>query len=60
MPILFDPFKRGKMPRESRPGGLGLGLYIVYQIVRAHGGTVDVQSGVDARTVFRVVVPRNA
>ena len=54
---LFDPF-RGSLRPAGRSEGLGLGLYIVCQIVKAHRGTVDVQSGEDNRTVFRVVVPR--
>ena len=54
---LFDPFRGGQRP-AGRSEGLGLGLYIVYQIVKAHGGSVDVDSGPDNRTVFRVSVPR--
>jgi signal transduction histidine kinase len=33
-------------------------LYIVAQIVQAHGGSVDVQSGQDDVTSFRVRIPR--
>ncbi len=54
---LFDPFRGGQRP-AGRSEGLGLGLYIVYQIVKAHAGSVDVDSGPDNRTVFRVSVPR--
>jgi signal transduction histidine kinase len=52
---LFDPFRRGSGPRESK--GLGLGLFIVEQIARAHGGGVqlEVHAG---RTVFRAVLQR--
>ncbi|HSY21064.1 MAG TPA: HAMP domain-containing sensor histidine kinase [Polyangiaceae bacterium] len=54
-PELFEPFRRGPdAPKAS--GGLGLGLYIVQQIVRAHGGTVSAESDVRA-TVFRVSLP---
>jgi signal transduction histidine kinase len=56
---LFDPFRAGARP-AGRSEGLGLGLYIVYQIVKAHHGTVEVDSGRDNLTEFRVVVPRLA
>jgi two-component system, sensor histidine kinase and response regulator len=56
---LFDPFRGAQRP-EGRNGGLGLGLYIVYQIVRAHGGLVDVSTGRDDLTSFRIAVPRSA
>lgn len=54
---LFDPFRGAQRP-AGRSEGLGLGLYIVYQIVKAHGGRVDVDSGRDQRTRVRVSVPR--
>jgi two-component system, sensor histidine kinase and response regulator len=57
LPQLFDPF-RGAQRQTGRTEGLGLGLYIVRQIVVAHGGTVDVQSGNENRTIFVVRVPR--
>jgi len=54
---LFDPFKDGHQ-RVGRNGGLGLGLYIVQQIVTAHGGSIEVLTEEDRRTVFRVRLPR--
>jgi len=54
---LFDPFRAGARP-AGRSEGLGLGLYIVYQIVKAHRGTVEVDSSRANLTEFRVVVPR--
>jgi signal transduction histidine kinase len=56
---LFDPFRSGLRP-PGRNEGLGLGLYIVYQIVKAHRGTVSVDSGRDNVTVFRVDMPRRS
>jgi two-component system, sensor histidine kinase and response regulator len=56
LPHLFDPFRGGQ--RESGRGeGLGLGLYIVSQIVQAHDGRVDVKTG-DGETAFHVRLPR--
>jgi signal transduction histidine kinase len=53
LPHIFDPFRRG-----ARDGhGLGLGLYIADQIVRAHGGAIDVRSAAEGGTTFRVTLP---
>ena len=58
LPHLFDPF-RGGQRQLGRSDGLGLGLYIVQQIVVAHRGQVDVKTD-ESRTTFRVEVPRRA
>jgi signal transduction histidine kinase len=50
---LFDPYKRAARTH----GGVGLGLYIVEQIARAHGGTVQVASTAEAGTAFEVRIP---
>jgi signal transduction histidine kinase len=52
---LFDPFRRGTRPARD---SLGLGLYIVRQIVLAHGGNIDVRSSEADGTTFRVELPR--
>ncbi len=57
LPQLFDPF-RGAQRQTGRTEGLGLGLYIVQQIVLAHGGSVEVKSGEHNRTTFAVRIPR--
>jgi signal transduction histidine kinase len=55
---LFDPFRGGQRP-AARGEGLGLGLYIVFQIVKGHCGSVDVESGRNNQTAVRVVLPRS-
>lgn len=57
LPHVFDPFAAARRPR-GRSDGLGLGLYIVRQIVGAHGGEIGVHVEDDARTVFRLSLPR--
>ncbi|MEO6589968.1 MAG: HAMP domain-containing sensor histidine kinase [Pyrinomonadaceae bacterium] len=59
---LFQPFWRGSKNNESKSnsGGLGLGLYIVKQIVEAHKGEVSVESNRDYGTTFTVKFPREA
>ncbi len=56
LPHLFDPF-RGGQRHSGRGAGLGLGLYIVSQIVQAHDGRVEVQTG-GGETAFHVRLPR--
>jgi signal transduction histidine kinase len=53
---LFDPF-RGRDREPGRSEGLGLGLFIAHQIVKAHQGRITVQSA-EGTTRFRVELPR--
>lgn len=57
LPTLFDPF-RGSRQRRDYSRGLGLGLFIVDELSRAHGGTVRVESSPAAGTTFTVTLPR--
>ena len=41
----------------TKPGGSGLGLYIVQEIVTAHGGTLAVESALNCGTTFTVTLP---
>lgn len=54
---LFEPLHRGQETRNQH--GLGLGLYIVREIARAHGGRVEA-SLTDDSTVFTVWLPKAA
>jgi len=57
---IFDPLTRGSAQGNSRDaqGGLGLGLFIVREIAKAHGGEVEVRSG-GGETTFAVRLPRH-
>ncbi|GEJ55541.1 sensor histidine kinase [Anaeromyxobacter diazotrophicus] len=59
MPVLFEPFCRGSALRDATHArGLGLGLYIVSQVVKAHGGSIAVDSTAERGTSFTVTLPR--
>ncbi|WP_437807308.1 AAA family ATPase [Sorangium sp. So ce1078] len=54
---IFKQFERAVSPRSY--GGLGLGLYIANEIVRAHGGTIQVSSQKGEGACFTVDLPRH-
>ena len=63
LPHIFDPFVRGREGSRSGSGarsGLGLGLYITYEIVKAHGGSLQVRSTEAEGTCFWLKLPRHA
>jgi signal transduction histidine kinase len=61
LPTIFNPLVR-YASREStaqrRMGSIGLGLYIVREIVAAKGGTVEIASTAEEGTTFTVRIPR--
>ena len=56
LPRLFDRFYRVSAT-AGQAQGLGLGLYITNQLVRAHGGRVTVESEVGRGSTFTVTLP---
>jgi signal transduction histidine kinase len=42
---------------SARSGGTGLGLAIAHELVRAHGGSLELVESVGGRTVFSVTIP---
>ncbi len=59
---VFEPLVRAPVAgadiHEHSKTSLGLGLFIVREIVVGHGGSVTVQSSVDAGTAFTIRLPR--
>ena len=52
---IFQPFYR--IAGVGDKGGCGLGLYLVAQVMKEHGGRVEVQSEVNRGSLFRLVFP---
>lgn len=59
MAILFEPMTRGT-EADSEVRSVGLGLFIVREIAKAHGGDVSVSSSLEDGTVFSVYFPLGA
>jgi PAS domain S-box-containing protein len=58
LPHVFDLFVQGKRTMARPEGGLGIGLTVVHNLVRLHGGTVEARSeGVGRGSQFIVRLP---
>jgi signal transduction histidine kinase len=55
---LFEPGYRSKEAGRLVPGGAGLGLYITHEIVRRHGGRIEIESEPGRGSRFVVWLPR--
>lgn len=54
---VFQPFFRVDKSRSREYGGVGLGLSLVWEIVKLHGGTVCVENSSEAGTTVAVSLP---
>jgi signal transduction histidine kinase len=57
--LLFQKFRQTSGALTRRHGGIGLGLALVREIVRSHGGSVEVESKEGRGSRFRVRIPRS-
>ena len=60
--LIFEPLVQMRRstsdPSPRSKTSLGLGLFIVREIVRGHGGTIEVQSSAESGTAFTIRLPR--
>ena len=57
LPRLFERFHRVQGARSRTHEGTGIGLALVQELVKLHGGTVTVESAVGQGTTFTVAIP---
>lgn len=57
---IFTPYKRSRSADTGTQRGWGLGLTLVKGVTEAMGGTVDVESGPESGTIFRIQLPLDA
>jgi PAS domain S-box-containing protein len=57
MPRLFERFHRVRNARGRTHEGSGIGLALVQELVKLHGGSITATSAVENGTTFTVIVP---
>jgi PAS domain S-box-containing protein len=57
LPLLFDRFHRVPGARSRTHEGTGIGLALVQELVKLHGGTVTASSATGQGTMFTVSIP---
>jgi signal transduction histidine kinase len=60
LPLIFQRFHRVPNARSRTHEGTGIGLAFVQELVRLHGGSIDVTSKVGVGTTFTVRIPLGA
>lgn len=55
---VFERFHRLENPRSRTYEGTGIGLALVQELVKLHGGTVRLESAIGAGSTFTVSIPR--
>ncbi len=57
LPRLFERFYRATQGHTGGIGGLGIGLYVVKEIITLHGGTISVASTEGVGSTFTICFP---
>lgn len=54
---LFKKFNRIQNPLSRSEAGSGLGLFLAYQLARAHGGDIEVRTAPEKGSTFTLLLP---
>jgi signal transduction histidine kinase len=60
LPRLFERFFRGRTPYARTHEGSGIGLSLVQELVKLHGGCIEARSEVGAGTTILLRIPRGS
>ncbi len=60
LPYIFDRFKRVEGARSRTFEGSGIGLSLVQDLVKQHGGSIHVESELGKGTTFSIIIPKGA
>ena len=58
IPYIFEKMYRASNSKNISVKGTGLGLFVVSQVIRAHGGKIKVTSNPGEGTEFTIILPR--
>jgi PAS domain S-box-containing protein len=58
LPRLFERYFRAHSTGVAKVGGMGIGLYVVRELVELHGGSITVESEEGRGSTFTVTLPR--
>ncbi len=57
LPYLFTRFYRAPNAEAQHIPGLGIGLFVIHEIIAQHGGPIEVESTEEVGTTFRLHLP---
>lgn len=57
LPKVFEKFFRSPDPRVQEQTGTGLGLALANEVIRLHGGRIEVESEINKGSTFTVILP---